>query len=169
MNLVPLRQLADHRAFGMLGAGLLQHRVVIVGVKRFAQRREGLDAVLGQDGQKLLLNHLQSRADAFGRRGSQRVGCAFQVVDGLEQVVRQVADGVGAIRVCLLFGALLIIGELGTVTEQLIAQVVSLFPQLLDLLLGRSESPAARGDRPPSLFWSELAVNSSRWFDGWSG
>src|SRR4051794_13893352 len=49
MNLVPLRQFADDGTFGMLGAGLLEHCVVVVGVEWFAQRREGLDAVLGQD------------------------------------------------------------------------------------------------------------------------
>ena len=129
----------------MLGAGLLQHRVVKVGVEGFAQRREGLDAVLGQDGEKLLLNHLEPRADALGGRGAQCVGGALEVVDGLEQVVRQVADGVGPIRVGLLLGPLLIVGELGTAAQELIAQVVSLFSQLLDILLGRRRGAGRSG------------------------
>ncbi len=70
-NLVALAQLADDRALGMVGGGLLEQRIVQVRVERRAQGLDRLDAVLGQDLEQLLLHHVEPGGDPFGARGPQ--------------------------------------------------------------------------------------------------
>jgi hypothetical protein len=73
----------------VLGVGLLDERLVLVGVERLPERGDRLDAVLGQGGQQLLVDQLEPLADPRGGRGTERLGGTLEVVEAVEQVARQ--------------------------------------------------------------------------------
>ena len=100
-----------------------------------------------------------------GRR-PERLGGALEVVDGLEQVAGQGADGVDAVGVGLLLGPLLIVGELGAAAQELVAELVALLLQLRrDPRSPHGRVPAARGVRPPSGPASGWSWDSSALID----
>ncbi len=109
-------------------------------------RGDRLDAVLGQDLEQLLLNHVEARRDARGARGPQGFDGALEIVERLEQVARQRADRVDPVGVGLLLGALLVIGELGPAPEGLVAELVALLLQLGDLFGSRHRLTVGRID-----------------------
>ena len=76
-------------------------------------RGDRLDAVLGQDVEQLLLNHVEPRRDPSGARCPQGVDGSLEVVERIEEVAGQRADRVDPVGVGLLLGPLLIVGELG--------------------------------------------------------
>ena len=72
------------------------------------------------------MNHVKARRDAERAVGTQRFDRAVEVIEGIEKVFRQRADGVDSIGIRLLLGSFLIIRELGTCPQGLIAQFVTL-------------------------------------------
>ncbi len=156
----PCSNSLDDRPLGMIGGGLLEEGIVQVRVERRAHRLDRLDAMLGQDVEQLPLHHIQTGGDPFGTRRPQGVDGPAEVVQRIEEVLRQRSDRVHPIGVGLLLGPLLIVGELGPGAERLLAEIVALLLQPGDLIGGRSGP--RRPDQSPSAGRPARVVSSSR-------
>src|SRR5260370_37154065 len=63
---VTLAELGDDGPLGMVGVGLLHDRLVLIGIEGLPKRLARLDAVLGERGEALIVDHRQRLGDPCG-------------------------------------------------------------------------------------------------------
>ena len=154
MELVALGQLGDDGPLGVSASGCCIDRLVLVGVERLAERGDRLDAVLGQGGEQLLVDHVEPLGDPGGVAGAGGLGGAVEVVEPVEEVAGQGADGVDAVGVGLGLGPLLVVGELGAGPLELVEVLVALADGLRQLVAGVGGGRRRRSAGSSVGWWS---------------